>query len=173
MQKVQTMQRVLQEEPLYTVKPRGGHKVRESASTILRDPNLEATSLILQELENEHEFLCVPPLPTRSQTLSFTCSLQRCIVPSYSAVGTVPCYCAPFKDWMPCNVCPVHSSLAHILRTKCSVGCQSSRLQAWPPYLPMAIHLLVSKYSIRRPPGRISQILGDGGDTWVHAGTTR
>lgn len=118
MQKVQTMQRVLQEEPLYTVKPRGGHKVRESASTILRDPNLEATSLILQELENEHEFLCVPPLPIRPQTLSFTCSLQRCIVPSYSAVGTVPCYCAPFKDSMRAIQClpgafELGSHLAH------------------------------------------------------------
>ncbi|BDA41097.1 probable inactive ubiquitin carboxyl-terminal hydrolase 54 at C-terminar half [Coccomyxa sp. Obi] len=57
MQKVQAMQRVMQEEPLYTVKPRGGHKVRETASTLVRDPNLDATVLILQELENEHEFL--------------------------------------------------------------------------------------------------------------------
>ncbi len=60
MQKVQTMQRVMQEEPIYTVKPRGGHKVRETASAVVRDPNLDATALILQELENEHEFLCVP-----------------------------------------------------------------------------------------------------------------
>ncbi len=60
MQKVQAMQRVMQEEPLYMVKPRGGHKVRETASTLVRDPNLDATVLILQELENDHEFLCAP-----------------------------------------------------------------------------------------------------------------
>lgn len=67
MQKVQAMQRVMQEEPLYTVKPRGGHKVRETASTLVRDPNLDATVLVLQELENEHEFLCAPSLSVPNQ----------------------------------------------------------------------------------------------------------
>jgi len=58
LQRVQAIQRVVQEEPIYNVKPRSNHKLREAAATtVLRDPNLEAAALILQELENEHEFL--------------------------------------------------------------------------------------------------------------------
>lgn len=59
--KVQQIQRLVHEEPVYTMKPRGGnYKAREAATTIVRDPNLEACTAVLQELENEHEFLCVP-----------------------------------------------------------------------------------------------------------------
>lgn len=61
LQRVQTIQRVVAEEPMYTVKPSrasgGGHKAREAAP-VMRDPNLDAATAILQELENEHEFLC-------------------------------------------------------------------------------------------------------------------
>ena len=45
----------MQEEPVF-VKTRG-RGYRESANAMVRDPNLEAANAILQELENEHEFL--------------------------------------------------------------------------------------------------------------------
>lgn len=77
MQRVQAIQRVMQEEPMYTVKPhRSGHKVREAASTVVRDPNLEATALILQELENEQEFLCAP-LPLINSLIATCCCSPR------------------------------------------------------------------------------------------------
>jgi hypothetical protein len=57
LQKVQQIQRVVHEEPTY-VKPRG--KVRETSAAIVRDPNLEACTVILQDLENDHEFLYAP-----------------------------------------------------------------------------------------------------------------
>ena len=55
LQKVQAIQRVMQEEPVF-VKTRG-RGYRENANAMVRDPNLEAANAILQELENEHEFL--------------------------------------------------------------------------------------------------------------------
>jgi len=55
LQKVQAIQRVMQDEPVF-VKTRGG-RYRDTANAVVRDPNLEAANLILQELENEHEFL--------------------------------------------------------------------------------------------------------------------
>ncbi len=38
------------------VKTRGG-RYRDTANAAIRDPNLEAARVILEELENEHEFL--------------------------------------------------------------------------------------------------------------------
>ena len=66
LQRVQTIQRMVAEEPMYAVKPSragggAGHKAREAAPS-MRDPNLDAATAILQELENEHEFLCAPML---------------------------------------------------------------------------------------------------------------
>ncbi len=63
---MQTIQRMVAEEPLYSVKPAragggGAHKPLREAAAVVRDPNLEASTAILQELENEHEFLCARP----------------------------------------------------------------------------------------------------------------
>lgn len=45
----------MQEEPVF-VKTRVG-RYRDTTNAVVRDPNLDAANLILQELENEHEFL--------------------------------------------------------------------------------------------------------------------
>ena len=93
LQRVQNIQRMVAEEPLYTVKPTragaGSHKPVREAATVVRDPNLEAATAILQELENEHEFLCAALLPPDSCLGAFHAAGPGCTAGFSPAVRLV------------------------------------------------------------------------------------